>query len=191
MIQYLYRYTQVGQKEVVYIRRFTSLKDHIHSDTCLLRLQLVLVVDALFWVQICVLVTMIDSIVSEVQWLFDSVVSEVQWLFDSVVLEVQRFQWLTISVILEIDDWVLVIFEIDDWVSVIGWCKCIWWLYYSGNLFWASMLLMGLVWKFDETWPSYCSNVYQEYPVWKVMKFGPSMILRVGAFSEEVEASCQ
>ena len=93
------------------------------------------------------------------EWIVDSVVLKVQWLFYSVVSEVQRFQWLIVLVIAEIDDWVSAISEID-WV---GWCKCIWWLYCSGNWFWASMLLMSPVWKLDETWPTYSVVVYQEY----------------------------
>ena len=106
---------------------------------------------------------------------------QIDWLwFASVIM---GFQWLINSVVVDS--------EIDDWVSVIGWCICIWWLYCSGDWFWDSMLLMGPVWKFDETWPSYCSIVYHDHPVWKFMKRGPSRILRVGAFSEEIEASCQ
>ena len=34
----------------------------------------------------------------------------------------------------------------------------------------ASMILMGLVWKLDETWPSDYDDVFHEYPVWKFMK---------------------
>jgi len=68
--------------------------------------------------------------------------------------------------------------EIDDLVLVIR---------FDG---WAWMLLMGLVQKFDETWPSYCSVVYHEYLVWKFMKGGPWRMLRVGTFNEEVKASC-
>ena len=112
------------------------------------------------------------------EWMVDLVVSEVKWFFDWVY---HRFHI----------DLVMVDFKSDDWVLVIGWCRCIWWLYCSGDWFWASMLLMGLVWKFDETWPSYCIIVYQEYPMWKFMKHGPWRILRIGAFSEKVEASCQ
>jgi len=66
----------------------------------------------------------------------------------------------------EIDDGASVMSEIDDLVSMIGWCKCIWWLYFSGDWFRASMLLMGSVWKYDETWPSYCSVVCKEHLVW-------------------------
>jgi len=39
MIHRLQRYTQVGKKEIVYTCTFSSLKECIHSDTCLLRLQ--------------------------------------------------------------------------------------------------------------------------------------------------------
>ena len=53
----------------------------------------------------------------------------------------------------------------SDWVSVIGWCRYSWWMYCSGDWFWASMLLMGPVWKLDETWPSDYDVVFQEYPV--------------------------
>ena len=47
---------------------------------------------------------------------------------------------------------------------------------------------MGIVWKFDETWPTYSVVVYQEYPVWKFMKRGPwreregRSLLQVGAY---------
>ena len=50
---------QVGQKEVAYTCRFASLKECIHSDTCIFVLQFALVFDTVFWVHICALVTMI------------------------------------------------------------------------------------------------------------------------------------
>ena len=134
---------------------------------------------------------MVGSVVSEVWWLFDLVCQRFQWLYDSIC---HRFQWLFDSVHQRFQlliDSVMIIPEIDDWLSVIGWCRCISWFYCSGDWFWASMLLIGPVWKLDETWPSYGIVVYQEYLVWKFMKRGPWRILRVGAFSEEVEASYQ
>ena len=36
----------------------------------------------------------------------------------------------------------------------------------------ASMILMGLVWKLDETWPSDYDDVFHVYLVWKFMKRG-------------------
>ena len=42
----------------------------------------------------------------------------------------------------------------------------------SGDWFYASMILMGLVLKLDETWPSDYDVVFHEYPVWKFMKRG-------------------
>jgi len=77
------------------------------------RLQQVLNDDAVFWVQICVLVTIISLFQLicwnwlKFEWMFDLVVSEIHGLINSVVVDSKS----------------------EDWVSVISWCRCICWLY--------------------------------------------------------------
>lgn len=118
----------------------------------------------------------------------------VQRLYDSVSLEVYAGWVKEIPVHMQFGFTEVaytfrhMIFEVvvgyDCWCSVLGSALCsgdsdltvqIYWLLIDVVVFndciiavidfWALMLLLGSIWKFDETWPTYGVIVYQEYQV--------------------------